>query len=262
MFFMLSLEEIKKFFPSPLHQFDRFLLREYLQYIILEIIFKSAYASKLCFIGGTCLRIVHNNNRFSEDLDFDNFNLDISEFEVIANNIEYHLKQNGFEVEVRKVYKGAYHCYIRFPNLLFQSGLSGHQEEKILIRLDTEAQHFHFEPETYIIDKFGVFTSILTTPVDILLSQKLLTITQRPRPKGRDFFDVTFLLPRTKPNFSFIKEKMGIADPVELKSAILERCRNIDFEEMVEDVRSFLFKKEDEARVLLFVPYFQQVDLS
>jgi len=259
---MLNLEEIKKFFPPTLHRFDRFLLREYLQYKILEIVFKSAFASKLCFIGGTCLRIVHNNNRFSEDLDFDNFDLEKNEFEKIANKIENELKLDGFEVEVRKVYKGAYHCYIKFPNILFQSGLSGHQEEKILIRLDREAQHFTFKPNTYIINKMGIFTSILTTPIDILLSQKLLTIMQRPRPKGRDFFDVSFLLPRTKPNFLFIEEKMGIIDPHELKAVILDKCRSIDFEEMAEDVRSFLFKKEDENRVLLFVPYFQQIDLS
>jgi predicted nucleotidyltransferase component of viral defense system len=259
---MLSLEEIRKFYPPELHRFDRFLLREYLQYKILEIVYESPYASKLCFIGGTCLRIVHNNNRFSEDLDFDNFDLTKEEFEGIADQIERRLKQDGFEVQIKKVHKGAYHCYVRFPNLLFESGLSGHQEEKILIRLDTEAQHFEFKPEKYIIDKFGVFTSILTTPIDILLSQKLLTITQRPRPKGRDFFDVTFLIPLTQPNFSFIEEKMGITDPEELKFRVLEKCKSIDFEEMVKDVRSFLFKTEDEKRVRLFVPYFEQIHFS
>lgn len=259
---MLSLDEIRKFHPQEVHQYDRFLLREYLQYKILEIIFESSFASKLCFIGDTCLRIVHNNNRFSEDLDFDNFDLQKEEFVEIANQIELKLKQNGFEVNIRKVYKGAYHCYIKFPDLLFEYGLSGHKEEKILIRLDTEAQHFDFKPETYIIDKFGIFTSILSTPIDILLSQKLLTITQRPRPKGRDFFDVTFLLSRTRPNFSFIREKMEITDPQELKSVVLEKCRSIDFEEMVNDVRSFLFKPEDEKRVRLFMQYFEQVDLS
>lgn len=259
---MLSLEEIKKFYPPHLHQFDRFLLREYLQYLILGILYESTYASKLCFIGGTCLRIVHNNTRFSEDLDFDNFQLTKEEFDKVADQIERKLIQNGFEVQIKKVFKGAYHCYIRFPNLLFENDLSGHREEKILIRLDTEAQHFEFKPETFIVDKFGVFTPVLTTPIDILLSQKLLTITQRPRPKGRDFFDVTFLIPKTRPNYSFIEEKMGITDPQELKSVILEKCKSIDFEEMVKDVRSFLFKPEDEKRVRLFIPYFEQIDLS
>jgi predicted nucleotidyltransferase component of viral defense system len=79
---MLELQEIKRFYPDNLHRFDRFLLKEYLQYKILEIVFSSIYASKICFIGGTCLRIVHQNLRFSEDLDFDNFNLSFEAFTI------------------------------------------------------------------------------------------------------------------------------------------------------------------------------------
>lgn len=71
---MLNLEEILQAYPESLRTFKRFLLREYLQYKILEIVFgASKYANQLCFLGGTCLRIVHNTSRFSEDLDFDNF---------------------------------------------------------------------------------------------------------------------------------------------------------------------------------------------
>ncbi|MEN9303775.1 MAG: hypothetical protein RL264_2204 [Bacteroidota bacterium] len=71
---MLELKEIKRFYEASLHPHERFLLKEYLQYKILEIVFSSKYASKMLFIGGSCLRIVHQNQRFSEDLDFDNFN--------------------------------------------------------------------------------------------------------------------------------------------------------------------------------------------
>ena len=43
----------------------------------------------------------------------------------------------GFEVEVRKVAKGAYRCYLKFPTLLYEQGLSPFQAEKILIQVDT-----------------------------------------------------------------------------------------------------------------------------
>ena len=69
---MLNIREIEKYYPAHLHSFKRFMLREYLQYKILEIIFDGPYADRLIFLGGTCLRIVHGNQRFSEDLDFDN----------------------------------------------------------------------------------------------------------------------------------------------------------------------------------------------
>ena len=69
---MLSLSEIQTYYPAHLQHRGEFLLREYLQYKILELLFESNYALKFSFLGGTCLRIIHNNNRFSEDLDFDN----------------------------------------------------------------------------------------------------------------------------------------------------------------------------------------------
>ncbi|MCB0549437.1 MAG: nucleotidyl transferase AbiEii/AbiGii toxin family protein [Phaeodactylibacter sp.] len=258
---MLSLEEIKKFYPETLHGFERFLLREYLQYKILEIVFESPFGSKLSFLGGTCLRIVHNNNRFSEDLDFDNFDLSRENFEAISGLIEQELTRQGFEVEIRNVFKGAFHCHVKFPNLLFESRLSGHREEKILIQLDTEPQYFEFQPEKHIVNKFDVLINILTTPIDILLSQKLYAICNRPRPKGRDFFDVSFLIPRTKPNYDYLNQKMGVANAEALKETILEACKKIDFEFMVNDVRAFLFSARDEKRIRLFMEYFEQVEL-
>ena len=67
---MLTLSEIEKVYPESLRGFKRFILREYLQHKLLQILFDSEYANELCFLGGTCLRIVHGNTRFSEDLDF------------------------------------------------------------------------------------------------------------------------------------------------------------------------------------------------
>lgn len=258
---MLSLEEIRAFYPEGLHGFERFILREYLQYKILEIIFESSFGSKLCFLGGTCLRIVHNNQRFSEDLDFDNFDLSEQDFHDIAGIIEKELTREGYVVEIKNVLRGAFHCYIRFPNLLYESGLSGHRDEKILIQLDTEPQGFHFEPQLFILNKFDIFTNVLTTPVDILLAQKFYAVCNRKRPKGRDFFDITFLLAKTKPNYHYLGQKMAVTEPAGLRERILNVCQDIDFEEMVQDVRAFLFSAKDEKRIRLFMEYFKQVEL-
>lgn len=259
---MLSLTEIEKYYPDYLKGFKRFIIREYLQYKILQVVFdNSLYANKLCFLGGTCLRLIHENTRFSEDLDFDNFNLSEQDFESISSVISKDLEKEGYEVEIKNTYKGAFHCYIRFPELLFKEGLSGHREEKILIQLDTEPQHFDFKPERHILNKFDVFTEILTTPQEILLAQKFYAILNRPRPKGRDFFDVVFLLGKTKPNYDYIKLKLDIDSPKDLKSAILKRCNEIDMAEMARDVAPFLFDAKDEKRVRLFVEYLKQVEL-
>lgn len=257
---MMTLKEIRSFYPPLLHNRGAFLLREYLQYKILELIFQSDYAAKFSFLGGTCLRIVHNTQRFSEDLDFDNFDLSEEDFEIVSNIIKNGLELHGFEVEIRNVIRGAFHCYIRFPGLLFQAGLSGHREAKILINLDTEPQHFDFKPEVHFLNKFDVFTDIYTTPIDILLSQKITAITGRKRPKGRDFYDVVFLTGRTKPNYDFLNKRFGITNSEELRSHLFKVCESFNFEQLSKDVEPFLFNSKDKQRILLFSKYIQSAD--
>ncbi|HWK06347.1 MAG TPA: nucleotidyl transferase AbiEii/AbiGii toxin family protein [Puia sp.] len=260
---MLTLSEIEKNYPDNLKSYKPFILREYLQHKILQIIFDSKYAAYLSFLGGTCLRIVHGNTRFSEDLDFDNFSLKEDIFEDIATHIKNKLSQEGYTVEMKTVYRGAYHCYIRFPKLLYQEGLSGHLEEKILIQLDTEPQHFDFTPEKYILNRFDVFTQIFNTPLDILLAQKFYAILNRQRNKGRDFFDVVFILSKIdSPNYDYLNLKVNISNAKQLKERILEKCSQINMETMAKDVQPFLFNPADAKRVILFPDYIKQVNLK
>ena len=260
---MLTLPEIEKFYPEPLHSYKRFLLREYLQHKILQVVFESEYATKLAFLGGTCLRIVHGNNRFSEDLDFDNFQLEEAAFEHVAGMIQKELSKEGYTVEMKTVYKGAYHCFIRFPALLFREGLSGHSEEKILIQLDTEPQNFAFEPERFLLNRFDVFTRILITPKDLLLAQKFYAVLNRPRNKGRDFFDIVFLLSLIdRPNYDYLEMKLNITNAGELKARVLERCKELDMQEMSRDVAPFLFNPRDAQKIIHFSDYLQQVPLQ
>jgi len=256
---MLSIEEIKKHYPLALHKYKSFILREYLQYKILEIIFESKYANKLCFLGGTCLRIVHNNQRFSEDLDFDNFNLLEKDFSDIAVIIKKELTKQAYIVEIKNVYAGAFHCYIKFPNLLFNEKLSGQKEEKILIQLDTEPQNFIFKQEQVFLNKFDVFTSINTTPSDILLSQKYYALINRKRKKGRDFFDIIFLHKTVRPNFKYLTQKIGIHNNIELLERVLFELDAVNINDIVADVKPFLFNTNDVKKILLFKEYIKQV---
>lgn len=260
---MLSLEELKPFYPGSLQHFERFIIREYLQYKILEIIFESPFHNKLAFLGGTCLRIVYNNKRFSEDLDFDNFNLSANDFEKITVNLKTGLERMGYEIEMRNVLKGAYHCYVRFPELLYNEKLTEHKEEKILIRLDTESHHFSYQPDQRILNKFDVFTQINTTPKDILLAQKFYAVINRKRNKGRDFFDIVFLLGLGEiPDYEYLSLKLGIDSPDKLRQKILEKCNKINMKEMAQDVSPFLFNQKDEKKILLFPEYIKQAKLN
>lgn len=213
-------------------------------------------------MGGTCLRIIHGNTRFSEDLDFDNFNLSENEFAKISDHIATELAKEGYEIEIRIVHKGAFQCYIKFPQLLYSQRLSNIKEEKILIQLDTEAQDFSFSLEKLILNKFDVFTQINTTPLDLLLAQKFYAIINRKRNKGRDFFDVVFILSKIKtPNYDYLNQKLQIKNANQLKELIFEKCSSIDMNDMAKDVAPFLFNSIDTNKVKLFVDYLKQEKL-
>ncbi|MCI5057833.1 MAG: nucleotidyl transferase AbiEii/AbiGii toxin family protein [Flavobacteriales bacterium] len=260
---MLSLQEIKTYYPENLQVFERFIVREYLQYKILEILFESDYANKLAFLGGTCLRIVHGSTRFSEDLDFDNFDLKSEDFNGVTIVVKRELERLGYEVEMRNVEKGAYHCYIRFPEILFREGLSNHKEEKILIQLDTEAHDFEYESDLTFLNKFDVFTQIHATPIELLLAQKFYAVINRKRNKGRDFFDINFLLGKgIIPNYEYLNVKVGINNAEDLRTKIIQKCNDLDMKEMAADVKPFLFDPKDEKKVLLFTKYMEQVKLG
>ena len=207
---MLPLTEIEKYYPENLRGFKRFMLREYLQHKILQFVYDSDFAGKLAFLGGTCLRIVHGNNRFSEELDFDNFGITEADFQNVADLIEKELSKEGYLVEMKTVYKGAYHCHIRFPELLYREGLSGHLEEKILVQLDTEPQHFQFIPQRFLLNRFDVFTQIFVAPKELLLAQKFYAVLNRPRNKGRDFYDIVFLLSSIRVR-AWVGQAFGVA---------------------------------------------------
>lgn len=258
---MLDFDQIKNQYSPQLQGFQRAILREYLQYKILQAVFESKQASRLSFLGGTALRIIHGNTRFSEDIDLDNFGLSWQAFGDMIQKVRRFLELEGFDVEIREVARGAYHCYLRFPQLLYEQGVSAHPDEKILIQVDTAAQGYDYQPQLVVLNKFDIFTQIRVTPLEVLLSQKIFTAINRKRAKGRDFYDITFLFSKTKPDFSFLEQKMAIHSPAELRDVLLEKIAGCDFEALAKDVAPFLVSQDEVKRVLLFRQFWQQVEL-
>src|SRR3989338_7513795 len=115
---MINVDELKKYYPG-LKGFERSVLREYIQHKILDIIFKNKIGSKLSFWGGTAIKICYGSLRFSEDLDFDNFNLGQAEFTKLSIIIQKELSYEGYAVETRNVFKDAFRCYIKIPSILY-----------------------------------------------------------------------------------------------------------------------------------------------
>lgn len=256
---MLSLEEIKQYYPEALRKDLSYLLKEYLQYKILEIVFNTPFANKLSFIGGTSIRIVHNINRFSEDLDFDNFGINETDFKVITETVRKKLELEGYEIEVEDKSKQALNCSVKFLGILYKSKLSPHKQEKVHIKLQTEPHNFDYRADKFLLSKFEVFTQINTTPMDILLSMKIYAIFNRKRTMGRDFYDSIFLFGKTKPNYDYLKLKTGIENAEQLKAKLLEQSKKLDYKILADDVKEYLINKDDARKILLFPEFIKTI---
>jgi len=259
---MISFDEIKSFFAESLRRnpsYFEYLLKEYFHYRMLDIIFSGEYASKLSFIGGTNLRILHHIQRFSEDLDFDCFHLSREEFFQLTDRVILRLREEGIKIKAEDKEKdlkiAAFRRNIIFPGLMFELGLTGHREKKLLIKIECEPHHYTYEPAKPIIQKFNVFTQIFAPSPDILLSMKTGAVLERG--KGRDYYDFIFLSGLTDPDFGYLDMKFGITHHAQLYERILESCETTDFENKSRDFEKLVIDREETRKVLLFREYIQ-----
>lgn len=255
---MLTIDQVKKSFPEGVFEKNpKAALVEYLQYELLDSIFQQTESEKLSFIGGTAIRIAYGSSRFSEDLDFDNFGLSFDGFKTLLDKVAVTMRLKGFDIEFRFVEKEAYHCYIKFPDLLFRHGISGQREEKILVRVDATLKREIVKPTVYILNGFDVYRKILVNSESVILAQKFIAIMERKRAKGRDFYDVSYLLGKTGPDYSFLKEVYGYTQE-EIVKKLFSKVESLDLDLLAKDVLPFLMDPDDIERVTGFEKYILQ----
>ena len=260
---MISFEEIKSFFAEGLRKNPshfEYMLKEYFHYRMLDQIFSGQYASQLSFIGGTNLRILYQIQRFSEDLDFDCFNLSREEFISLTDMVLYRLNLEGIHVEADDKEKDqklvVFRRNIVFPGLLYELGFTGHREKKLLIKIECEPHNYEYEPEKPIIQKFNIFTQIFAPSPSILLSMKTGAVLERK--KGRDYYDFIFLSGITDPDFGYLEQKFRISNHSQLYERILESCEQIDFKIKSRDFENLVLEPAETKKVLLFKEYLLQ----
>jgi len=260
---MISFDEIKTFFTDTLRRnpsHSEYMLKEYFHYRMLDIIYSGEYASKLSFIGGTNLRILHQIQRFSEDLNFDCFHLSREVFFQLTDRVIERLREEGIKVEADDKEKDlqltAFRRNIIFPGLLFDLGFTGHREKKLLIKIECEPHHYAYEPVKSLIQKFNVFTEIYVPSPDILLSMKTGAVLERG--KGRDYYDFIFLSGITDPDFGYLEMRFGITNFTQLYEMILESCENTVFEKKSRDFEKLIFDPSEARKVLFFKDYIRQ----
>jgi predicted nucleotidyltransferase component of viral defense system len=266
---MITFREIQKSYPDEINQskFHQAILKEYFQFKMLEIIFNSKWEGNLIFLGGTNLRIIHNINRFSEDIDFDvRGEYTDQSHENLCVAICTQLEKEGYAIEIdkdrikRNPAHTAFTRFINFPGLLEKMGLHDDPNKKFLIKIDAEAHKygdFSYTPEIAMINRFDVFTSVKATPASIILSMKFCSILERS--KGRDFYDIIALSGLYKADEAYIASrfKYGLLKeeyygPVHLQEKILSAVATIRWDDKVKDLERFLFNENEAKKLLMF----------
>jgi len=263
---MITVDAIKRFFPAVLNEnteYQKLMLKEYIQCQILEYLSTSRYITKLSFIGGTNLRLIKHIDRFSEDLDFDCKDISKEEFISMTDKIIRYLTRSGYHVEPKEREHDkltAYRRSLYFPQLLFSLHVSGYRNARFLIKSETQDQQISYKTVPAFVQSCGFYFPLPVPPDDVLCSMKLSAVLNRS--KGRDFYDAMFLLGQTKPNYEFLKGKHGIHNEEELKRALASRLTEVDLTNKQKDIEHLLFNSQRSNMITTFPSFINNLDLS
>lgn len=196
--------------------------REYLQLTILDRIYQNKVSKMVCFKGGTALRLLFKSSRFSEDLDFDTI-LTKKEIELLMKETEQNLKREFPELEAKILYSGKngmrFRVKLDIPELKFP----------IIVRLDfTHIKNLNAVTSALRTDfPIVILPLIYHFSLQNILREKFLALTERD--KGRDLFDIIFLL----------RAKVEV-NPKDINKKILEKIKNFPQAKLESDLRQFL----------------------
>lgn len=163
------------------------------------------------------------------------------------------LRHSGLNVETRDKANSkltAFRRNIFFPEFLFELGLTGHREERFLLKIEAQNQGVAYPIEMRHVQRCGFFFSLPVPPDSVLLGMKFSALLARA--KGRDFYDCMFLMQQTKPSYEFLKERAGISNTDDLKKAITDKLATIDLNVKKRDFEHLLFNTHSADRILLF----------
>lgn len=161
--------------------------REYCQHLFLSKFYRQAGAEKILFKGGTALRILWHSPRFSEDLDFQGFQIAYSEIEEKLLTALLEIKREGLETDIQESKKttGGYLGKILFEWQTFSIPI------KMEISLRKRLERGGAE-QTLIPNDFIPPYTLLHVAQAELIGGKISALLDRGKP--RDFFDLYFIL--------------------------------------------------------------------
>lgn len=238
-------------------------IKEELQYPILDFIYNNRAYSHLIMYGGTLLRIGYDLSRMSEDLDFQTDKK--FDFEKFKNDLITHFK-NTYNLDIKVALKterltGTDVATINFFNILEEAGIKGHGLPTILkIRVDvnffSQASDFTMEIIPRVKDTFAF--SIRTYPISTLMASKIAAVLLRTKRgigaetsdcKPRDIYDLLWYMEKKIiPDIEYLKaihtranEDMKARNVLEVFDMLKRRVPNLDDKLFKHDLTPFFY---------------------
>lgn len=231
--------------------------REVMQKIVLAGLARGGFFDHAAFYGGTCLRIFHHLNRFSEDMDFSlkEKNTDVH-LEQYFSYIIDEFKYAGFPVEIvkreKKTFGRVESAFLKEDTEIYDIKFQTRKMMKVKIELDTDPP-LGFQTELRRLELPYSFSMCCFT-LPCLYAGKMHALAFRnwkTRVKGRDWYDFEWYVrnevPLDYPHLQarileFNGEKLEQADFVAL---LRERFSQADIAQVKRDVAPFLMNPKE-----------------
>lgn len=222
------------------------------QQVILAGLCQGGFFDKAAFYGGTCLRIFHGLQRFSEDMDFslletnDNFDFIqyfqpiIDEFAAIGRHVEIKKKDKRNFGKVES-------AFLKDNTDVYDVSFQTEKSIKIKIEVDTNPPLQFSTEQKLLLEPRSFMTRCFTLPD--LFAGKMHALVYRAwknRVKGRDWYDFEWYVRHKVPlDFNHLQERIKEFNGCEKsKEQFLDDLRNrlasADINQVKADVLPFI----------------------
>ncbi len=217
------------------------ILREYIQILFLNNLYSLENTDAIVFKGGTCLRLLHNSNRFSEDLDFTT-NLSGTQIENLVTKTVNLIARETPPITIKTV-----NTISGFTQKI--SMTTSYSPTPISIKLDFSQRELVLQKTQKPISTtlpVSSFHPITYMAMPEILAEKCRAIVSRH--KGRDIYDLWYLLQRnTFVDTELIQKKLDYYQEKFDMNKLIENIRIWNFEKFNQDVRGFLPEPDRKA---------------
>ncbi|MBO7225624.1 MAG: nucleotidyl transferase AbiEii/AbiGii toxin family protein [Bacteroidales bacterium] len=222
------------------------------QQVILAGLYNAGFFESAAFYGGTCLRIFHGLQRFSEDMDFSLLTQDeYFDFSKYFQSIVDAFALVGREVEIKKKDKRNFgkveSAFLKDNTDVYDVMFQTEKSIKIKIEVDT-CPPLKFSTEQKLLLLPNSFMTRCFTLPDLFAGKMhaLVYRSWKNRVKGRDWYDLEWYVRHNIPlNFTHLAERCKQFNNEEItpnifKDKLKERLSTADIKQVKSDVLPFV----------------------